>query len=278
MSNTKGYPKTADHPTFEVKAEEDWVDFGDIIDTLQNSYDLPDAEITSRLPNILIGVARVWYRVTCKNYKGASWEIWRGLIERKYNTSAWRIKQLALLERERFTYSCKDILEFLLKLLRRIQAVYPESRVEDQISHVLMRLPTELHATIRNSSRGVTDISEFLSICEDILESSWGRKNATAKPSYASYGKFRSEDTPIAVKKPSFHEKNKALTVPLHGSSRDGKPQDKKLCYRCKNPWATGHKCNGGGLINMIEEQESSEEEIPNSDIDDLNNNSQEEK
>ena len=90
------YPKTSEYPTFEGKPDEDWAEFIDVIDTLQSSYNLPDSEITSRLPSILLGVARVWYRVTCRSNKGASWEDWKTLIRRKFNTSQWRMGQLAL--------------------------------------------------------------------------------------------------------------------------------------------------------------------------------------
>ena len=53
------YPKTSEYPTFEGKPDEDWAEFIDVIDTLQSSYNLPDSEITSRLPSILLGVTRV---------------------------------------------------------------------------------------------------------------------------------------------------------------------------------------------------------------------------
>lgn len=53
--NNKGrfnYPKTNEYPVFEGKPDEDWVNFIEIVNTVQSSYDLPDAEITSRLPTI----------------------------------------------------------------------------------------------------------------------------------------------------------------------------------------------------------------------------------
>ena len=77
------YAKTNEYPTFEGKPDEDWVNFIEIIDTLQTSYELPDAEITSRSPTILTGVAIVWYRVACKAHQGASWSKWKELIWRK---------------------------------------------------------------------------------------------------------------------------------------------------------------------------------------------------
>ena len=110
------YPKTNEYPTFEGKPDEDWVNFIDIIDTLQSSYNLPDAEITSRLPSILLGVARVWFRVTCRAHRGASWARWKELIQDKFNTPLWRMKQLSLLEKDKFSYSNKETLDYLLTM------------------------------------------------------------------------------------------------------------------------------------------------------------------
>ncbi len=96
-----------------------------MIDTLKEAYNLPDSEITSKLPNLFDGIAKVWYRITCKDYRRADWNTWKELIQRKYNTPSWRAKQLVLLEKEKFSYYVQNTLEFLLQLLRRIQAVYP---------------------------------------------------------------------------------------------------------------------------------------------------------
>lgn len=77
LQNTWGhsnYPKTSEYQDFEGKPDEYWVNVIDIINTLQSFYNLPDAEITSRLPSILLGVAKVWFRVTCRAHRGASWE------------------------------------------------------------------------------------------------------------------------------------------------------------------------------------------------------------
>ena len=63
------FPKTSEYPTFEGKPDEDWVYFLEIIDSLKHAYNLPDSEITARLPNIFRGVARVWYRVTCTSHR-----------------------------------------------------------------------------------------------------------------------------------------------------------------------------------------------------------------
>ena len=182
------FPKTSEYPTFEGKPDEDWVYFLEIIDSLQHAYNLPDAEITARLPSILGRVARVWYRVTCNSHRGASWEEWKSLIRTRYNTSAWRVKQLAQLEKERFSYSNQDTLEYLLTVHRRIMSFYPGTGMKDQISHILMRLPSELEATIKMMSKDVTDISEFISIGEEVIVNSWGMKN-TPRPNFPSHEK-----------------------------------------------------------------------------------------
>lgn len=101
-----------------------------------------------------------------KTHRGASWEKWKELIQKKFNTENWRIKQLNLLEEDKFSYSNTNTLEFLLTMYSRIQAVYPGSNEEDKISHMLMMFPAELLAVIKNSISDVYDISYFISTCE----------------------------------------------------------------------------------------------------------------
>ena len=264
------YPNTPDDPSFEGIPDEDWCYFIEIIDTLQNAYNLPDAEITSRLPLILTGIARVWYRITCKSNMGASWMKWKELIQKKFNTSSWRIKQLVLLEKEKYSYAVKDTLEFLLTLHRRIQAIYPDSSREEQIHHMLMRLPNELHAVIKTSCRDVTDISEFIALCEEILDASWGRKNALVRIEN-SYEKTNDRNSNKRIL-----ERKKPVTVPLHGSSHDLKPKDKRTCYKCKAPWTEGHRCRAT-KINLVEDDKEESEDESNISIgeEDLAYNSQ---
>ncbi len=113
------YPKPSEYLTYEGRPDEDWTEFIEIIDTLQSSYNLPDSEITSRLPSILLGVETVWYRVTCRSNKGADWEEWKSLMKKKFETSTWRMSQLALLDKERFSHGNSDILAFLLQFQKR---------------------------------------------------------------------------------------------------------------------------------------------------------------
>lgn len=232
MGRGNNYPKTSGYPTFEGKPDEDWVNFIEIIVTLQSSYELPDAEITSRLPTILTGVARVWYRVACKANQGASWNKWKELIQRKYNTPTWRIKQLSLLEKEKFSYTNGDTLGFLLNMLRSIQAVYPGNSLEGQMNHILIRLPVELHTSIRNSVKDVVDISEFITIVEEVIDNSWGKQNSLTR----TFAPYKRNEEPHNTRK--FPEKKKPVSVPLHGSSNDAKPREGKTFWKCKAPWA----------------------------------------
>lgn len=75
-------PKNSEYPTFKGGPDEYRAEFIYVIDTLQSSYNLPDSEMTSRLPRILLGVARVWYRLKCRTQKGASWEDWKALMKK----------------------------------------------------------------------------------------------------------------------------------------------------------------------------------------------------
>ena len=258
------FPKTSEYPTFEGKPDEDWVYFLEIIDSLKHAYNLPDSEITARLPNILRGVARVWYRVTCTSHRGGSWEEWKALIKAKFNTSAWRVKQLTQLEKERFSYSNQDVLEFLLTLHRRIMSCYPGTGMKDQISHMLMRLPSGLEATIQMSSKDVKDISEFISICEEIIVNSWGMKNAFR------YNSSSNEKTPEAPQGRRPFEKKKPIVVPLVGSSNDRKPKGGKPCFKCKGPWSAGHVCKPNHINLVSKGKKSNKSSSPPSD-DDLN-------
>ena len=62
MGNPKNFPKTNAYPTFGAGLDEDWADFIDEIDTLQEAYTLPDAEIVSKFPSLLKDNARTWYK------------------------------------------------------------------------------------------------------------------------------------------------------------------------------------------------------------------------
>lgn len=44
-----------------------------------------------------------------------------------------------------------------------------------------MRLPVELTALIKLSVKEVADISEFITVCEEIIDCSWGRKNSLTR-------------------------------------------------------------------------------------------------
>ena len=126
---------------------------------------------------------------------------------------------MSLLEKDKFSYSNKETLDYLLTMQRRIQAVYPGSSLKDEMSHMLMRLPVELHAIIKPSMREVTDISEFISICEEVTDSSWGRKTAFTR----TVNFHKRDDEPVKDRR--TFEKKKPLSVPLHGSSNDLKPK-----------------------------------------------------
>lgn len=246
----KTYPKNSEYPTFEGKPDEDWTEFIDIIDTLQASYSLPDSEITSRLPSILLGVARVWYRVKCKTNKGASWEDWKNFDERNFNTSTWRISQLSLRDKETFSYANSDTLFCLLQLQKRVQAVYSEGDIEDQKTRIIMRFPCEVKTAINTLARGVDDISEFLSVCEAVINNSWGKVNATKNITPRDHQASR-----------RISENEEPVTVPWYGIYNDQQPKEKRLCYKCKGPWSGNHKCKGV-QINLVEEEEDDKSEI----------------
>ena len=63
----------------------------------------------------------------------------------------------------------------------KIKAVYPEGDIEDQMNHMITRLPCEVQTAIKTSSRGVTDIFEFISICEEVINNIWGKINSQTR-------------------------------------------------------------------------------------------------
>ena len=142
------------------------------------------------------------------------------------------------------------------------------------MTQILMRLPSELHATIRIASRGVNDVSEFISICEEIIDSSLQKKNAW-KTNYSS--SYRRDEQPQKTGKDNSQERKRSLTVPLQSSSKDLNPKEKGLCFKCKSPWNLGHKCKKT-QVNIIEQEEASSETEESCENEyDLGINSQEE-
>ena len=89
---------------------------------------------------------------------------------------------------------------------------------------MMMRLPVELHTDINNSTKEVDDISGFISCCEEIIDSSWGRETALSRP----VNSYRKDEEPPRDKGP--FERRKPLSVPFHGSSADFKPKEGKTC------------------------------------------------
>ena len=144
QTNPRNYPKVEVYPKFGGSRDEDWVDFIDEIDIFQESYGLPDAEIVSKLPSILKGVAYVWFRAIHKDNKGQTWNHWKTLIKRKFGGPVWRQRQLYLLEQMKFSYNDQDILQYLTNLHRKLGSLYSKQNIEDVKEHILMRLSTEV--------------------------------------------------------------------------------------------------------------------------------------
>ena len=128
---------------------------------------------------------------------------------------------------------------------------YPGTGMKDKISHMLMRRPSELEATIKKSSKDVTDISEFISICEEVIVNSWGIKN-TPRANFPSQEKKNE----MHQGKKSF-DKRRPIVVPLVGSSNDSKPKGSRPCFKCKGPWSAGHKCKPN-QVNLVSKAKSS--------------------
>ena len=257
-SRNTDYPKIAVYPTFSGSKEEDWAEFLEELDILQASYDLPDSEIVSKLPNILTGLAFVWFRVAFKQQKHKSWEIWRTLIAEKFGNSEWRQKQLELLESDKFTYGRTDVLECLIKMNRRIESVYPALSFSDQKIHVLMRLPGELQSIIKPNAAAATDMAEFISVCEEVILRTEAHRNASKKSYTSNFQRrnWQEPQVPTNTGKKPFQQKGRASTVPLHSSTQDSKPRPRD-CWKCGKSWTKEHTCKGVTKVNALEDDSS---------------------
>ncbi|KAG0139534.1 hypothetical protein CROQUDRAFT_137104 [Cronartium quercuum f. sp. fusiforme G11] len=123
------------------------------------------------------------------------------------------------------------------------------------------------------STTHVTEMSEFLSVCEEIITNCFAYKNAQNHTLKKQTWPKPSPE--LEKKKPSTTERAKPTTIPLHGSSKDLKP--KNTCHKCHEPWLKGHQCKGG-RINMVHEEEDiyqSSSESPFSENEDWAQNSQ---
>ena len=146
--NFKNFPKASAYPTYSGKPEEDWVRFIEDIDILKNAYALPDSEIVSKLPSLLMGIAYTWYRIAGRENTAVCWETWKQLIGHRFGDAQWRQKQLELLDSDKFTYEVSDVSEYLMNLHRRIESIYPGLKNDDMRMHILMRLPSDLRNLI----------------------------------------------------------------------------------------------------------------------------------
>ncbi|RYE20218.1 MAG: hypothetical protein EOP45_11405 [Sphingobacteriaceae bacterium] len=266
-TNPRNYPKVDVYPKFGGSRDEDWVDFIDEIDTFQESYGMPDAEIVSKLPSILKGVAYVWFRAIHKENKSQSWDHWKSLIKKKFGGPVWRQRQLYLLEQMTFCYEDQDILKYLTDLHRKLESLYPQQSIEDIKEHILMRLPTEVQDTISVSSRDVTEISEYLVICERVLSN---QKRMTSRYTDTNTRRVWRDDSPATI----THQNNlvtsekRQAAIPIKGDSKD----KLKTCHRCKGPWGPSHMCN---RINNIDMQSSDDSSAYGEDEEDLTINSE---
>ena len=168
-TNFKNFPKTSAYPTYSGKPEEDWVRFIEDIDILKNAYALPDSEIVSKLPSLLIGIAYTWYRIAGRENTAVCWQTWKQLIKNRFGNAEWRQKQLQLLDGDKFTFEISDVSEYLMNMHRRIESIYPGMGNEDIRMHILMRLPGEIRNLIMPHPASNMEISSFLALCAQVI-------------------------------------------------------------------------------------------------------------
>jgi hypothetical protein len=263
-TNPRNYPKVDVYPKFGGSRDEDWVDFIDEIDTFQESYGMPDSEIVSKLPSILKGVAYVWFRAIHKENKGQTWNHWKSLIKRKFGGPVWRQRQLYLLEQMKFSYRDQDILKYLTDLHRKLESLYPKQHIEDVKEHILMRLPMEVQDTISVTARDVTEISEYLVICERVLSNQQRKTSRYMDTNNRRTWRDEKPSTSTYKKDDSTGDK-KRLTIPLQSDSKERIKN--KTCHKCKGPWSPGHTCN---KINNIDIGDSDESSVYDNDEEEL--------
>ena len=167
----KNYPKTSEWPTFDGKRDSDWVTFLIKIDAFKLSYKIPDEEVTSKLISILTGVAGVWYQAVLPSHPNCSWEEWKQMITKKFGGSTWRNKQLQLFESEKWIRT-EEPLVYLLRVAKSLSALYPKITAEDAKAKMILKIPIELKDLVTARSSGVTDISEFVNISEEVMSNS----------------------------------------------------------------------------------------------------------
>lgn len=211
IGNPRNFPQTNAYPTFGGGLDEHWAHFIDEIDTLQEVYTLPGAEIVSKFPSLFRNNARIWYKTIHRENRGRDWSHWKKLITKRFGGYDRRQRHVYLLEKMRFIFGNTDITEFLTSLYRKIESIYPDLCLEDKMGYVLVRLPDEVQEQITTATRGTDDMSKFLSTCQRIILKSAAQKDALKISRYSKQTWGQKDDTLKTDKKPFMSDKEKAV-------------------------------------------------------------------
>ena len=262
--NFKNFPKASAYPTYSGKPEEDWVRFIEDIDILKNAYALPDSEIVSKLPSLLMGIAYTWYRIAGRENTAVCWETWKQLIGHRFGDAQWRQKQLELLDSDKFTYEVSDVSEYLMNMHRRIESIYPGLKNDDMRMHILMRLPSDLRNLITPHPSADMEMSRFLALCAQIITGTKEFQAAQRRDKLGHNTKRREWKNKEDRAPYNKNYKGAEVKIPLAGDYQERKP--KGTCNKCGKPWSPGHYCRKND-INVINEDNFSVMDDSHSDL-----------
>lgn len=157
------------------------------------------------------------------------------MITKRFGGSEWRQRHVYLLDKMRFKFGNSEIMTSLTSLYRKIKSIYPDLSQEGMIGYVLMRLPDEVQEQITTTTKGVDDISEFLSTFHRIIPKSTPQREALRNNSHGKQSWGSREAVKSGYKKKNMSLEREKVVVPIQGSFKAKKPVE-KLCLKCGPP------------------------------------------
>ncbi|MBW0509763.1 hypothetical protein O181_049478 [Austropuccinia psidii MF-1] len=156
-------------PTFTGEGEYDHMSYIKTIDMLQEDYSIPDELITAILHSLFEKSAkRGYYGIRQTNGKN-TWSWWKQEIITKWANYAWRYKIDNAFENSFFDPEKDKPLNWLLKQVERLNALYPEISQKMVHMKILKKCAGELEHALRSRCIEPCSTEEYINALEDIV-------------------------------------------------------------------------------------------------------------
>ncbi|MBW0594237.1 hypothetical protein O181_133952 [Austropuccinia psidii MF-1] len=170
--------------TFTGEGEYDHMSFIKTIDMLQEDYAIPDESITAILHSLFEKSAKRWYYGIRKTNGKNTWSWWKNEIITKWDNDSWRYNIENAFENSFFDPEKDKPLNWFLKQVERLNALYPEMSQKMVHMKILKKCGEKLEHALRRRCIKLCSTEEYINSLEHIVKrTKIGRtwKNCTLK-------------------------------------------------------------------------------------------------